>query len=621
MQTDEQIKSGLIDYIEKTLKRGKYNFYTCPFCGSGTGANGSPAFKPMPDKLRFKCFSCGQAGDLIDLIEQCENITTAEAWNRARELYGSGQPLPANNHATTTKTAQSGAEFGTNDFIKYAKALQERPNPAAEYLHGRGFNIEFLKQFLVGYNGQNIIIPYIGGEGYFLRGVGTDYKGKRGKQEIYNLQALHGKKPVFIVEGQLDALAVIQSGGQAVALGSTNNANILIDYIKEKSISCELLLSLDNDEAGQKATAEIETALKGLKMPHKRANISGAYKDPAERLKSNLNGLQHAIKDFYRVAEGETMNEEKNTEAEAVEAYKKKSAANKLAAFKQEAASGTNSATPTGFNNLDTETGGGIPNGLTVIGAESSLGKSALVMQIAEQIAAAGKDIIIFSLEMAEREIIARSLSRCSYLTGSPKTAQELQRGETIPAAAENAYLKYADNIYIFQAVAAVTAAQIAQKVREHKTLTGAAPVVVIDYLQLIAPANQYETDKGRLDNAVMILKMLAHELATPIITISSLNRASYNEPVKMAALKESGGVEYTADLIAGLQLAATESGSLSTAEANAERKKTARDMSLTILKNRNGSTGGTVYFKYYAAYNYFEETKKNGSSTAKNYI
>lgn len=620
MQTDEHIKSGLTDYIERTLKRGKYNFYTCPYCGSGTGANGSPAFKPMPDKLRFKCFSCGQAGDLIDLIEQCENITTAEAWNRARELYGSGQSLPANNHATTTKTAQTGAELGTNDFIQYAKALQERPNPAADYLRGRGFNIDFLKSYLVGYDGKNIIIPYLGGEGYFLRGIGTDYKGKRGKQELYNAHALRDQKPVFIVEGQLDALAVIQSGGQAVALGSTNNANILIDYINNNFISCELLLSLDNDEAGQKATEEIETALKGLKTPHKRANISGAYKDPAERLKRDFDGLQHAIKAYY-ITEGETMNEEtKTAEAEAVEAYKKKSAAHKLAAFKQEAANGKNNATSTGFNNIDTETGGGLPNGLTVIGAESSLGKSALVMQIAEQIAAAGKDIIIFSLEMAEREIIARSLSRLSYLNGTPKTAQELQRGETIPAAAENAYLKYANNIYIFQAVAAVTAQKIAETVRQHKKHTGAAPVVVIDYLQLIAPANQYETDKGRLDNAVMILKMLAHELATPIITISSLNRASYNEPVKMSALKESGGVEYTADLIAGLQLAATESGSLSTLEANAERKKPARDMSLTILKNRNGSTGGTVYFKYYAAYNYFEETKKS-SSTPKNYI
>ena len=70
----------------------------------------------------------------------------------------------------------------------------------------------------------------------------------------------------------------------------------------------------------------------------------------------------------------------------------------------------------TGFEILDDKLDGGLYPGLYVIGAISSLGKTTLVLQIADQIAKAGQDVLFFSLEMARNELMAKSISRQTYI-------------------------------------------------------------------------------------------------------------------------------------------------------------------------------------------------------------
>ena len=85
--------------------------------------------------------------------------------------------------------------------------------------------------------------------------------------------------------------------------------------------------------------------------------------------------------------------------------------------------------------------------------------------------------------------------------------------------------------------------------------MKGNAPVVVIDYLQILAPHNDRATDKQNTDKAVMELKRISRDYKTAVIGISSLNRQSYDEPISMKAFKESGAVEYSSDVLIGLQL------------------------------------------------------------------
>lgn len=295
-------------------------------------------------------------------------------------------------------------------------------------------------------------------------------------------------------------------------------------------------------------------------------------------------------------------------------------------------------AIPTGFSAFDNILEGGLYEGLYFIGAISSLGKTTLVIQIADQIAQQGQDVILFSLEMARSEIMAKSISRITLTetieNGLPKAHAKTIRGIT----AGKRYLKYsddekrlitnslkkysayADNLYIHEGIGTIGADEIRQTVERHIQYTGNTPVVVIDYLQILAPEDKRASDKQNTDSAVLKLKRLSRDFKTPIIGISSFNRDNYKKPVSMASFKESGAIEYSSDVLIGLQFAKQRdvdehnktkknNEPVLVVDADAEKAKDPRKIELKILKNRNGATGGSVDFDYHPKFNYFVET------------
>ena len=74
-----------------------------------------------------------------------------------------------------------------------------------------------------------------------------------------------------------------------------------------------------------------------------------------------------------------------------------------------------------------------------------------------------------------------------------------------------------------------------------------------------------------------------------------------------MEAFKESGAIEYSSDVLIGLQAAGAGSKGF---DIDAEKKKDPRHVELKILKNRNGRTGDKLYYDYYPKFNYFTETE-----------
>lgn len=278
---------------------------------------------------------------------------------------------------------------------------------------------------------------------------------------------------------------------------------------------------------------------------------------------------------------------------------------------------------PTGFTRLDTILDGGLYEGLYIIGAISSLGKTTLITQIADQIAQSGTDVLIFSLEMARTEIMSKSISRHTIQdvlatggdTKNAKTARGITTGKKyknyskterdLIETAIKKYGEYADHIFIKEGIGDIGAAQIRAAIEEHISITGNTPVVIVDYLQILAPANDRASDKQNTDKAVLELKRASRDFKLPILGISSFNRENYSNAVTMAAFKESGGIEYGCDVLIGLQL---EGAGNKNFDANEEKRKTPRGVELVILKNRNGRTGDTVCYKYYPMFNYFEE-------------
>jgi replicative DNA helicase len=149
-----------------------------------------------------------------------------------------------------------------------------------------------------------------------------------------------------------------------------------------------------------------------------------------------------------------------------------------------------------------------------------------------------------------------------------------------------------------------VGAAQVRDAVQRHVNITSRAPVVIIDYLQLLAPHNERATDKQNTDKAVLELKRISRDFKIPVIGISSFNRESYKDAVKMQAFKESGAIEYSSDVLIGLQLEGAGDNDFDATEA---KRKNPRRVELVILKNRNGVTGDKIAFDYYPHFNFYK--------------
>ncbi|HEL1073952.1 TPA: toprim domain-containing protein [Streptococcus equi subsp. zooepidemicus] len=642
--TGTQIKNRLTQYVEDLTehsRKGNHKGYNCPICGSGNGKNKTGAFSITKDGLRWKCFACDRGGDIFDLIGFVEKI---DGFNnqlkRASELFNIPFESFSLDRVTFSNKELKGKNMSNKDEKDYFDYFQEAHNNLnkTDYAHKRGLSNEVLKRFMIGYDenwrypgvpdnvhrSPRLIIP-ITKSSYFARDTREKIpesqqnfsKMKVGKSNIFNGKALkkHLNKPIFVVEGEIDALSIMEVGGEAVGLGGTSNIQKLLEILENTNLKHPIILSMDNDSAGREAQEKLAKSLEEKKIPYKIAKLT------VEAIKDSNEMLIKKRQDFSKLvakAAGMTQSEK--------EKYLNYSTANYLQNFVDGIVDSVNTPfIPTNFKRLDELLDGGLYEGLYVVGAISSLGKTTLVTQIADQIAEQGYDVLIISLEMARNEIIAKSISRNTVKkvikTGgnirNAKTAHGVTTGskylnystdelDLIKTAVKD-YSDYAKCIYIVEGVGNIGVNEVRDLVEKHRKFTGNAPVVIVDYLQILAPFNVRSTDKQNTDKAVIELKRISRDFKVPVIGISSFNRDSYNNSVGMQSFKESGAIEYSSDVLIGLQFKGVgESGF----DVNEAKSRNPREVELIVLKNRNGKTGTKMEFDFYAMFNYFEERK-----------
>ncbi len=654
----EQLKGYLRNYAESVTQKSKgANLYVCPLCGSGTGKSGTGAFS-IKNGTSWKCFSCNAGGDIFDLYgaingtadhnEQLKGLselygiqvasyrsTAQEDFSPEYQNHAKSEQYTHNSiHTSVYTQADPPQQTDYTDFFLQAHKAVEQ----TDYWKRRGLSKETVDRFKLGYVAEwrhpkapkaptspRLIIP-TSPYSYLARDTRETIpeeqraysKSKVGSIQLFNKRALQtATKPIFIVEGELDALSIIEVGGEAVALGTTTKSKALIELLKAQAPSQALIIALDNDEAGQRASKELTEGLQGLNIPCYSFNPCGQYKDANEALQRDREALTIAVEEAEHLQDEEAQAQK--------EAYLKNSTAHYLQSFVNGIADSVDTPyIPTGFKKLDSVLDGGLYEGLYIVGAISSLGKTTIITQIADQIAQAGTDVLIFSLEMARAEIMAKSISRHTLqsvlATGgdirNAKTARGITTGKRYIDYSQTErdlinssimeYSKYAQNIYISEGVGDIGAEQIRETVKKHILFTGKTPVIIIDYLQILAPYSERATDKQNTDKAVMELKRISRDYKTPVIGISSFNRANYKEAVTMEAFKESGAIEYSSDILIGLQLKGAGKKDF---DANEAKRKDPREIELVILKNRNGRTGDSLSFNFYPLFNYFEET------------
>lgn len=658
------------DYLQKS----KSGMYCCPFCGSGTGPHGTGALKVYPTNT-WTCHACSKSGDVIDLYQQqtgtdyntalslmAESIgITIDRYNpdetatkaAAPEKQRTGRPTSDFNgeagtntqpdHETQQRAAETQIE-GTADYTAYYEECRQRiTDPAAAaYLQSRGISMETAAAYWIGYDPaadpanapgatQNdalfgvhkphpcprLIIPtsrahYIGRRidgGKELTKLNPAKDKGAASPAIFNNKALYapGVQEIFVTEGAFDALSIIEAGYPAIALNSAANRDALIKQLEERRTDATLILCLDNDKAGKEATAALSAGLQRLNISFITADVCAGYKDPNEALTGNRAAFMDALAEAQR----HTAAKPDNT-AYYIDALMSA----EIARFKQDK--------KTGFANLDAQAGG-LYAGLYVLAAISSLGKTSFALQLADQLAENGNDVIFFSLEQSRLELVSKSLARRTAQKDRAQgvTSLAIRKGylprQVLDAAAEYK-AAVADRISIVEGNFACNIPFIGNYARRYIEKNNARPVVIIDYLQILQPADERQTAKDAIDSAVTELRQMSRELDLTIIIISSVNRANYLTPIDFESLKESGGIEFTADVVWGLQLQCLHDP-IFDKEKNIKEKRekikeakaaNPRKIELSCLKNRYGIANYSCYFNYYPANDLF--TEDNGT-------
>ena len=654
-EAQDYIREHSTEYFSRD-KTGKG--YICPICGSGSGRKGTGITENPKRAGHFTCWSgCFSNADIFEIIGLVNNITDFnEIFNRACYELGitvdnshSPNPKPkATPPPTVTSTSSTSSSSSGENFMKfYKKALKH----LEETEYHRGISLDTLRAYWIGYVPEwehpkapssvsatpRLIIPN-NREGYLARDTRENIpdnqkafaKQRVGHVGIWNAKTIsESQQPVFVVEGEFDALSVIDVGGAAVALCSTSNARRFLEVTAQRKPKFGFTLSLDNDDAGQKAKAIISEGLTNADIPFCVHELPTQYKDANEFFTANRTAFEEWVNEGVSALK-EILIER---DSQAREEFENESAFSDLGNFLNTLKkSREGQAISTGFTRLDNLLDGGLYPGLYFIGAVSSLGKTSLTLQVADNIAKTGRGVLFFSLEMSRTELIAKSLSRltmqlCEGNTRLAKTTRGVLRGYFNPneqilfSQAVKEYSGYASNIFISEGIGDIGVEEIRRKVDRFMHFNkGIPPVIIVDYAQILAPANERYTDKQNTDKNVLELKRISRDYQTPIFAISSFNRENYTEPVNLASFKESGAIEYSSDCLIGLQYAGWD---YQEGEKENEHKRRVRerldaiavlakqgipiDIECKILKNRNGSKG-RINLKFYPMFNLFEE-------------
>lgn len=620
-------------YSLERSPQGTANQFICPSCGSGTGKNHTGALTFFQDTNRVCCFNpvCdlgGKGQDTLGALRILWNCTEQEVFERTGYAADTPEPIRSKPAETEPTTAAPAALEPPRDLTDYYRECNARLNDprAISYLQARGISLETASRYGIGFDPAadpaqshhpepRIICP-TSSTHYVGRAINPNIQkgyakmnNKGGTPSIFNARALHDNsiKRVFVTEGFFDALSILEAGAAAIALNSASNAEKLIEHLEKHRTKATMILCGDNDPAGHKALETMRAGFKRLNISYVDADINNGHKDPNEALTADRAAFVAAI---------DQLN---TSRPDNVASYMDKFMSSDIEAFRE------SRDRKTGFAMLD-EKAKGLYTGLYVIGAISSLGKTTFCTQLADQLAAAGEDVLFFSLEQSRLELVSKSLARRTAQKDITTAVDSLSiRRGYLPRQVLDAAREYKDavkdHLSIIEGNFNCNISFIGDYVRRYIEETGAKPVIFVDYLQILQPEKddrgRTQSTKETVDSTVTELKRLSREHGLTIFIISSLNRTNYLSPIDFESFKESGGIEYTADVVWGLQLQCMNGDLFTTDKKTIEKRNTVKEakkadprkIELVCLKNRYGVSSYSAYFDYHPRYDLYIET------------
>ena len=309
------------EFLEEYLQRKGINTKELFRCISPNHEDKNPSMSFYAKKNKCTCFACGKNYDIFDLVKMEYGLKTFPEQLRKVEEFMKNPDLIEDVNKTIYSKKNISIELGNNieknKSISNKKSVLDPNNPndieriikyqnyikycmsnlkECDYLTKRGISEKIQKEYHIGYDpnfkyasfNKAIIIPTYYG---CLTARNIDDSSKDRLRKLGNAQIFHYDrikenpgKEFYIVEGEIDALSIAEAGKKAIALGSVNEINLLVNKLKEDKFENKFILMLDNDEIGKKTQEMLYTKLKEIGINVEKSDILGKYKDPNEFL-------------------------------------------------------------------------------------------------------------------------------------------------------------------------------------------------------------------------------------------------------------------------------------------------------------------------------------------------
>ena len=666
--------------------------FLCPDCGNGSGKSGDGIKQTkLKGKLVWHCYRCGGHWSNVDLVALVEGISlsdTAELAKKLEELFpesskpflfSRGEGFSHFSVADRQASKSASGAFGyrsegesraSSDSPElafeavppknYGKMFYPRYREAArKFLAERGgsyrgltaetfekYGLVVHPEFSVGDMEKlpTLIIPYDAYH-FVARAIDSERRPTQHGQGagLYEPLAIDGKFPTFIVEGELDALSVLQVVGslgiRCVATGGASKYRKVVPLLEKRFGKLEnkpsFLVMFDNDAAGKTNGLKLVEELREAGYPAEMFFLSehmagGSYPkvDANDLLRQNEVTLTRTLLAVIERLDGalraqKVANEERRQKLAETKWQENKSGIEIFSFtdyfsrefFRDIELTAKYSERKTGFENIDTLQV--FMPGVYVLGALPASGKTTFAWQLLNQLAEKGEPCIYCSFEMSKAELFTKSVVRELYKK-NPQMSERLNltsanirrgamRGSLELQEQAARFVQSATNLR----VAELSNTSVTELIEGLKPLVAEAdrsPVICLDYLQIIpSKGSKASSPKEKIDEVMLRLKDFQRATNTTLLVISAFNRENYYQKVSFSSFKESGAIEYSADVIWGLENHGVDAeGKLDKDEVIKMSREKVRRIKFSCLKNRNGGQY-ECFFRYHAAYDYFE--------------
>ncbi|MCY3623355.1 MAG: replicative DNA helicase [Gammaproteobacteria bacterium] len=208
----------------------------------------------------------------------------------------------------------------------------------------------------------------------------------------------------------------------------------------------------------------------------------------------------------------------------------------------------------TGFNDLDGKTAGFQDSDLVIIAARPAMGKTALMVNIAEHAVVADQTegaVLIFSMEQPADQLVMRMLSSLGRIDQTSMRWGNMSDDDW--PRFNSARIQLREKPLYIDDTAALTPNDLRARARRVKREAGGLRMIMVDYLQLMRPSREQDNRTNEISEISRSLKAIAKEMKCPLVACSQLNRSLESRNDKrpyMSDLRESGAIEQDADLI-----------------------------------------------------------------------